>query len=302
MLTDTEIVNFYLQSEKTKKECIKSLGCTRWRFDTALKNLNCTKINHYKLPDCESIKQMYESGQRVVEIANKFKVSHTSVSEALSKAGYSFISKDSRTICTSLTEKQKQIIEGEILGDGCIAKQKGRVNPVFRHGTITKEYIEYLKTSLPFLSDIEIVTKKAHSYIDKNGKIWNSKESYLITSRSDRSLKPFYESWYINNKKDVPIDFQLTKISCLHWYLGDGSCTKNVITLCTDSFSEQGVNILSAQLQLNGIENIIFSTKRLNSNGGASLRIRVKRSQSQNFFNFIGDSPIQSLNYKWGLH
>ena len=167
------------------------------------------------------------------------------------------------------------------------------------YGTITKEYIEYLKASLPFLADTKITVQKPKTTIDKNGIVWNSKESYFLNSKSDKALKPFYERWYINNKKDVPVDFELTKLSCLHWYLGDGSCSRGSITLCCDSFSEQGVNILSHQLHINGIQNIIFSTKRFSTKGGASLRIRVNRSQSQNFFNFIGNSPIKSLAYKW---
>ena len=298
MLTDQEIVDFYLGSGKTKTECVSLLGCTQWRFNKALKNLNCTAVNYYKLPNCSQVKQMYDSGMRVCEIAKHFNVNHSSVSESLVKSGYTFVSKDERTVRTPLNESHKQIIEGELLGDGCIARQKGRINPIFRYGTITREYIEYLKQSLPFLSDVPITVKKAKSKTDKEGIEWNSKESYFLSSRSDKALRPFYESWYINDKKDVPPDFKLTRLSCLHWYLGDGSYSNGVITLCCDSFSEFGVKHLSKELEENGISNVVFSTGR-ESLKGASLRLRVNRTQARNFFDFIGVCPVGALRYKW---
>jgi hypothetical protein len=79
----------------------------------------------------------------------------------------------------------------------------------------------------------------------------------------------------------------------LHWFLCDGACSVNRgsghMMLCTDSFTRHEVEFLQVRLQSVGIESSLMNNRR----------IRVRQKSIGRFYEYIGESPVKCLAYKW---
>jgi hypothetical protein len=189
-----------------------------------------------------------------------------------------------------------QIINGELLGDGCVTKDK-RGYCSFNYCTSNKEHI-----------------KELHSYIAKKtnsqSRIYQNKQkSRLYDGRIFKEnvinqfiinhavFRDFYSRWYYAGKKVVPNDIELTPLVTRHWYIGDGSIStvgSPVITLYTNSFSEDEVNLLVNKLIDVGIRakrNFALKSKKQYS-------IRISGINVFVCLEYIG-APAVGYEYKW---
>jgi len=137
----------------------------------------------------------------------------------------------------TLSEEFKQMLDGLLLGDGCLTKDKRvKGNAYYQHGDKHKNYIEWLRQQ--FIDEgleCSRIYRKEH-------KRFNSVTYHFIT-KPYPCLTEQYLRWYPEGKKIVPKDLELTPIVCLHWYIGDGSLIKRYnkkrrpyIHLYTNSF------------------------------------------------------------------
>lgn len=151
-----------------------------------------------------------------------------------------------------LTNYQKEILIGALLGDGCLTLGKHSVNPQFIYVSKSKQHVEFVCNNFMEYSYTEKI--KYMSYFDKRTN--KTYERYTFRTISDKELSELYKEWYSNGKKHIPKSLILTSTICLIWYIGDGCiCNSNkdnsqYIKLSTHCFlKEEQEAILLPQLK-----------------------------------------------------
>jgi len=198
-----------------------------------------------------------------------------------------------------------QVIDGELLGDGCIYVSTESLNSpfqyyIFTYTTINKEYITYLHRYLCKMTGSKV---KISSYKNKKKHFLNGRE--VIGKPSFRFsvnhvvFKSFHNRWYKEGKKIVPDDFELTPIVCKHWYIGDGCLqSKRALTIIlhTNCFKKNEVERLISRLSN---QNIFARCIPYIDN---QFLIKISKEYVVDFLNYIGPCPVSSYNYKWNLN
>lgn len=148
--------------------------------------------------------------------------------------------------------EQREIIEGSLLGDGCIFRYKPTHKPyfcVFRAAADDQYLIwEYEK-----LKNFCISAPKYQTTFDKR----TDQEYHAIkfmTRRIDL-LDNYYNLWYPSGKKIVPRSLELSPLSLAIWFCDDGCISQSNspwrmrIKLATHGFDNNDVEFLQSLLQ-----------------------------------------------------
>lgn len=119
------------------------------------------------------------------------------------------------------TSRQTEIINGFLLGDGCIFAGKHALHNrliVIR----SQKDIEYLKWQYEEFRNFYNSPPNSYKQFDKR----TNKYYYYcnLSTRSSLAFDYLREKWYINNKKVVPKDLILTPLIIAIWFCDDGSC------------------------------------------------------------------------------
>ena len=146
------------------------------------------------------------------------------------------------------TEKINEIIQGTLLGDGCIFLNRGKYA---RYKLTAKDanFINWVR---------KIFTKsnlKNYSSFDKRNRtniLYSSANSLYLSLR-----KGWYKRDNGKTQKIIPRSLKLTSVVLLFWYLGDGSLVRRrndsnrvpTIVLATNSFSKEDLIFLIEKLK-----------------------------------------------------
>lgn len=152
----------------------------------------------------------------------------------------------------SLTDRQRAIIIGKILGDGCLEKNGNHTRLKIAQCQKQKDYVLWLYDELASVTP----SKPLQTRVNTRGKLsiqWRFATYSCLTLDSIRSM--FY-----NGTKVIPvnIDELLTdNLSLAVWYMDDGykrtDCSG--LYLCTSSFSDRDHDLLRSCLKHNfGLE------------------------------------------------
>lgn len=135
-----------------------------------------------------------------------------------------------------LTDRQVQIINGLLLGDGHIERRKLTCNSILKVERSIKDE-QYL---IDNFKEFEQICPSKPKYRKRNG-VFAFINFY---TRSLNLLNSFHNEWYVNKIKILPqdIEYQLTPLTCAIWFCDDGFIYNNRntlgIKLCTHSFSK----------------------------------------------------------------
>jgi len=172
-----------------------------------------------------------------------------------------------------------EIINGELLGDGCLyLSGQYKSNACFSHSTANFHYGRYLYNKL----DIPV---KCFILKERNG----GKKQFRTRTTSNISWTEIYNKWYINGTKIVP-EFNLTKETALHWYLGDGYF-ENKVKISTCGFSFEDNNKLCIMLK-----NLGFKVNVKKRSGDYYILV----FDNLDFLDWIGDCPVIGYEHRWG--
>ena len=185
----------------------------------------------------------------------------------------------------NLSERAIEWISGELLGDGCLYSAS-KYSALFKYSSKYLEYVNYVSDTLGSFG------------IEQTGKI-NKRErenaiEYSYNSRSYDELSLLRNKWYLNYKKIVPKDIELTPLVCRQWYIGDGYLNhwnKNPsIKLCTNGFIISNVNFLIQRLNKSGFK----ATRQQSLN-----MIGISTHSTKAFLDYIGECPVKCYEYKF---
>lgn len=185
-----------------------------------------------------------------------------------------------------ITQEQREILFGTLMGDGNIQKQcnhsyLGRIN----HSITQKTYCEYLANKL---SNLTSIVKDYFNHA-KNGKVYHH---CYFSLKNNYNLKEFYDYFYKNGKKDVPEDLSLlTPKAMAFWFMDDGYSSSNcTIGIATCSFSLEGLLRLKEYL---------FLTYGITVKITKEFKLYFPAESGRKFYLLVKDFIIPEMQYKF---
>lgn len=201
--------------------------------------------------------------------------------------------------------KQKEFIDGTILGDACYrapnkSGELGRL--VVKQSLKQKEWFDIKYNILKQFGGYNMHEDASTQSIC--GRSCKSSGSIGFAVSSNPSWTIERNRWYINGIKEVPNDINLTPLSIATWYMDDGSigATHERLVLCTDSFNDTSIAILRRELVKYNINSNIWNIKRGNSNKRIVISNNGTDLSAFNFFDLICKYIIPSMQYKLPEH
>lgn len=220
-----------------------------------------------------------------------------------------------------LTDNIKEVIDGELLGDGSMYPSGDSGG--FVYCTSKRVYIEWLYFGIFKGAGIitmkdgitTVITKPRAGFTQKKDSV-----SYRARTLSYLQFGTFRRRWYRHDGiKIVPDDLIITPTVLLHWYLGDGSLHKRIghhktrgkysyiykyLYLHTNGFTKEESQKLADRLNVLGF---VFKVVRHNSNGVINYQLALSKpsTYNQKFFDYMGDCPEplkEVYGYKWNWH
>lgn len=236
----------------------------------------------------------YLSGERTRNICKDYGVSYVTILRWLKKWNVKIKCRSeaihlSKTKSYKWTIKQKEILDGELLGDGCLTKYNDRKygNYIFVLGSIIQEHCLNIKRLFPK----GIFNNKTPYHIKSER--FRKGIFYCLRSRSDPYLTEQRKRWYPQGVKIVPQDIKITPVVLYYWYIGDGCLVRRKgriknIQLSTDGFSNENL--------------ILLKEKMLDLNLKVSIcnkRLLIFRGETKRLLNLLPKNKIKGYDYKF---
>jgi recombination protein RecA len=180
----------------------------------------------------------------------------------------------------SLTEQQRSLIIGSLLGDGAM---RCKVNALLEinHCYEQREYVDW---KYRLLANFVATPPKARQ---GNG----SRRAYRFTTRSLPVLTPFYEAFYRGGRKAIP-RIVLTPLTLAVWFMDDGSKSYRALYLNTQQFDLESQQLLITLLKEQWDINASFNRDK------HYYRIRMAVSSVKRFRKIIENHLLEQFEYK----
>lgn len=196
-----------------------------------------------------------------------------------------------------LTQHQIEILNGLMLGDGCLYRRKITHKPYL---AVQRSQIDrnYLTDNYEVFKDFCKKGITDGSVFDKRTQ--NTTYFSKFVTRRCGVFESYYKLWYPNGYKVVPHDLELTPITLAIWLADDGyvrtSCSewRLQMQLSCDNFSQNEVDILKKKLE--NICNEYFFISGEESK--ISLRIGSSDAGTRAFLRVIDQYFPQSMERK----
>lgn len=195
-----------------------------------------------------------------------------------------------------MSESISEWVDGYLLGDGYINFRKPTYSSSrFRIDSKEKDWVVYAMSGLK-------------SYSPREPKLYNNVTErrpnpiWMAQTLMHPDINFQASRWYsgINQIKKIPIDIQITPISTMLWYLGDGSFhyeedgNMSILRLATCAFDRKDLEqIIIPKLKDYNINCYVDNYKN---------DIHIRSESIKDFFNFIGNkSPISCYDHKFAI-
>ena len=184
----------------------------------------------------------------------------------------------------SLTQLQKSLIAGSILGDGYIRIAPGRKDAFLEinHSYQAKEYVDWKYVVLKNIAGSRPKMREG------NG----NRIAYRFYTRQHPEITELFRQFYVDKKKTVPAGLILDPIMMAVWFMDDGSrCRSSDVYFNTQQFSYEEQQRLIKNLQQFDIEARVNRDKEY-------LRLRILKSSLPKFRSLIREHIVPSMRYK----
>lgn len=234
----------------------------------------------------EEFEELFNRGLSDYKIAKILGVSSDGIYSYRMRNGY--VRKDLRVNPgISLTEYQKEVLIGTLLGDSCLRCTNRNPYMVCEHGYKQRDYCLH-KYSI-FKSLGSIYRESERRTADKRTGICYKSSILLLPANPE--FAPFYSLFYKDGKKIIPVDLlnSITPVSLAFWFMDDGYKMSKSYALATNCFSTEELNHLRIFL----FDKFRIETSLLKRN------ILYIRSKSRDLFtSLISPYIIDSMKYK----
>lgn len=159
-----------------------------------------------------------------------------------------------------LTIKQKEILMGSLLGDGCLHKTYPTHPNSYFGKKQCKKYKEYLDWHLdelsPFSNSLQREYSEEQLVAIKGGLIERHKvpkylAAYIFRTCSHPIFTEMRKEWYPQGKKIIPLNLKLTPLTIAVWFCDDGNnhFRNRESQIATQSFTMEEANFLCQLLR-----------------------------------------------------
>jgi len=183
----------------------------------------------------------------------------------------------------SLTQLQKSVIIGTVLGDGYLRKIKGRKDAFLEinHSIKQKDYVDWKYSVLYNLSGGKPKERKCNE-----GRV-----AYRFYTKQLPELTELQQIFYPKGQKIVP-DIKIDSMILAVWFMDDGSkCRDSDVYLNTQQFDIECQKRMLSMLKSLGLE------ARLNKDKHYK-RIRFMKSSLPKLKSLLQEHMIPSMRYK----
>ena len=189
-----------------------------------------------------------------------------------------------------LTNRQREIIIGTLLGDGHLEKNGRHTRLRIDHYNKQKGYIFWLVNELgPF----SLMPREIHEADKRSGKVYSR---WHFSTKSLPIFDEFHKMFYIGKRKIIPIrlDEFITPLSLAIWYMDDGFRRKDSkgFYLCTSSYTQE------EHIKLQEILYKRFSIFTAIHHQGEYLRTFIPSASADIFNGLIKQYILPNLSYK----
>lgn len=204
-----------------------------------------------------------------------------------------------------LSDEQKQIVTGLMMGDGTISRSnKGTCR--IEANMISKEYLEYLDSQFPLYgSGVRLVNsaeenakRDRESGFNPSAEADDYSDTYRWTTVTSTTFDAFGD-WYDSGEKVWPSDIELTPTVLKHLYCGDGyyrdDDRHDNITISMNN--EKGAKEKVAQM----FEDADLPVPRwveYSERGRDDCTARFSKDESTELLEYMGE-PLPGFEYKW---
>lgn len=183
----------------------------------------------------------------------------------------------------SLTQRQKSIIIGSVLGDGYLRIVPGRKDAFLEvnHSIKAKDYVLWKYSELKNICE----SAPKERIIDER------RTAYRFFTKQHPEITEIFKKFYIDNRKIIP-KIELDELMLAVWFMDDGSKTnKGDVYLNTQQFSMNDQKKLLNFLRNLGIKARLNKDKKY-------YRIRILKESLAHFNKIISPHVVSSMKYK----
>lgn len=256
-----------------------------WMKKWGIQTPQSRKHKEYPQIDVDLMIKEAENGMTAQEMNEKYGWCIDSIYNHYRKIGHPETPAD-RIKNQPLTQQQREVIVGSILGDGSI-----RPSGIFvlAHGPKQKKYLQW-KTDLlaPFMSEV----KRRDQFMKKINKNIHGFYSYSCTHPE---FLEFEQRFYTKRIKFIPENIELTPFILAIWYMDDGTLNQpgKYATMCSQSFSKRDHESIMGQLYSR------FNLRtNLHQEKGGNFYFTFPVADSREFFDLVRPYIIPSMQYK----
>ena len=226
--------------------------------------------------EIESIKPAHNGGARVRILWYNLRMSNPVGSLELPRVLYA-----RKNLSISLTERQREILIGCILGDAYIALL-GKIR--VEHSIKQKAYVEW-----KFKEFQSVCYAGGPREIIHKLKAMNGKEYHSLFFLFRQYFREWRNIFYLEKQKIFPKDLWLTPLSIAVWYMDDGCWTGKKAVISTESFKG---------IYRTFMQNALFNQFGIETVIGKNEKLIIRKRSHNRFFNLITPHIIPEMRYK----
>ena len=183
----------------------------------------------------------------------------------------------------SLTQLQRSLIIGSVLGDGYIRIVPGRKDAFLEvnHSLKAKDYVDWKYFVLKNICNSEPKERETNE-----GRI-----AYRFFTKQDEEITEIYNLFYQDGKKIIPTELEMNPIVLAVWLMDDGSKSNGGIYLNTQQFSMLDQRRLLHKLREIGLRARLNRDKKY-------YRIRFLKESIPKLIEIVQPYIIPSMRYK----
>jgi len=191
----------------------------------------------------------------------------------------------------SMTERQHQILDGLMLGDGHLERQRGALTARLKieHSVSQSAYVDW-----KYQEWRDWVRTPPRQRLRRN-RLGTESINVGFTTLAHPDLEEARQRYYLERRKVVPSDLHLTPLALAVWFMDDGSRKSSQcrgLYLNTQSFTSEEVELLRMVLRR---DVGVGTTVRRQLDG---LQIYVPSSSVGSFVEYIEPYLLAELRYK----
>lgn len=191
----------------------------------------------------------------------------------------------------TLSSRQKEILDGLLLGDGHLERQRGALSARLKieHARTQAEYVAWK------YAEWRDWVRTPPRERQRRNRLGSESTNVGFSTLSHPELERFRLRYYMDGRKTVPLDLSLTRLTAAVWFMDDGSKKSSQcrgLLLNTQSFTATEVDLLRSMILRDiGVE----TSARKQSDG---LQIYVPSPSVAEFTAYIADQVLPCMMYK----